>query len=141
MGQKCWGWVVVIVTIAATSCGGSGSKAAPTTTPARVLTLTVATSNGLVARNVDDVNCGFGVDRGFGTPPTPFTYTVKDEAGTIVATGALSIGNVTSKRPTYRCTADEKVTLRGPAKFVQVEFVNGQRATGPADAPLAVELT
>jgi len=97
--------------------------------------MAVATSNGLIARNVDDKNCGFGVDHGFGAPPTPLTYTVKDESGIIVATGALSIGNVISKRPTSRCTTEEKVTLKGPAKFVQVEFVNGQRATGPADAP------
>jgi hypothetical protein len=57
-------------------------------------------------------------------------YTVQNEAGVIVATGTLTTGSVTSKRPSYRCTTEEQVALSGPAKFVQVEFANGQRAMG-----------
>jgi hypothetical protein len=68
-------------------------------------------------------------------------YTVQNEAGVIVATGTLTTGSVTSKRPSYRCTTEEQVALSGPAEFVQVEFANGQRATGAVDTPLAVELT
>lgn len=134
--------LITVLAVTEVACGGSGSQAKPPTTSAPVvLSMTVSTSNGLVGKNNDDVTCAFGIDRGFGTPAAPLTYTVKDEAGTIVATGTLGGGKVVSKRPAYRCTTEEKVMLQGPARFVQVEFVNGQRATGPADAPLAVELS
>lgn len=133
--------VASALAVLAAACGDSGPKAQSTTTTAvRELAMTVSTSNGLVGSNKDDVTCAFGIDRGFPTPASPLTYTVKDEAGTIIATGTLTAGMVTSKRPAYRCTTEEKVVLRGPANYVQVEFANGQRATGPADAPLMVEL-
>jgi hypothetical protein len=129
----------------AVACSGGSSKATampPASTAAPIpsaLSLRVVTSNGQMAQNLDDVRCVFFHRVSIFQPGNPVTFTVKNEAGVIVGTGTLSNGAVLSKTP-YLCSTSIAVTLDGPAKFVQVEFNDGQHFTGPGGSPLSVTL-
>jgi hypothetical protein len=95
-----------------TPSGAEDSAPTSTTTDLSVIPVTLTTTSGAVAANLDDLQCDWGEAR----------YEIADGEGTTIGAGTLrQFGSVVSTLPNYRCDLSDEVAVAG-TDFYEVTF-------------------